>query len=171
MIRFTATVQKFGSQGEKSGWTHMIIPAATAALIKKDNKRTFRVKGKLDDHPISGVALLPMGGGDFVLPLNAAMRKATGKRAGSIIALTLEEDKASPTPSAAFLSCLADDPEAKEAFDALPPGHRNYFIKWIGEAKTANTEAARIAHALHALSHKIDFGAMLRSIKKERAGR
>jgi len=170
MIRFRATIQKFGKQAEKSGWTHVIIPAAIAGKLKQDYKRSFRVRGKLDAHPVQGVALLPMGGGDFVLPLNAAMRKATGKGPGSTLALELEEDTAQPQPSPAFLECLEDDPAAGAWFFSLPRGHQNYFIKWIGAAKTAGTEAARIAQALNALSLKMDFGSMLRAIRKERSG-
>ena len=33
-----------------------------------------------------------MGGGKFIMPLNAAMRKATGKKAGAMLKVQLEAD-------------------------------------------------------------------------------
>ena len=48
--------------------------------LKSNNKKSFRVKGLLDKHTIKQVAVMPMGDGTFILPLNADIRKATGKK-------------------------------------------------------------------------------------------
>ncbi|MEJ0102256.1 MAG: DUF1905 domain-containing protein [Bacteroidota bacterium] len=71
MVQYTATILQFAEQGEKTGWTYIEIPADIAQKLKPGNKKSFRVKGKLDNHPIKKVALLPMGGGRFIMPLNA----------------------------------------------------------------------------------------------------
>jgi len=63
MIDFTTTILQFGQQGEKTGWHYIEIPADIAQQLKPGNKKSFRVKGKLDHFSFSGVALLPMGGG------------------------------------------------------------------------------------------------------------
>lgn len=75
-ITFNTVLQKFASEGEKTGWTYILITEAMAQLLKPQNRKSFRVKGKIDGHKIEGVALIPTGGGSFVLPVNAAMRKA-----------------------------------------------------------------------------------------------
>lgn len=80
MVNFVTSILKFDQQGEKSGWTYITIPAKIAEQLQPGNKKSFRVKGKLDDHAINGVALLPMGGGDFIMALNADLRKAIGKK-------------------------------------------------------------------------------------------
>ncbi|HYJ64643.1 MAG TPA: DUF1905 domain-containing protein [Parafilimonas sp.] len=85
MVKFTTTILKFNEQGEKTGWTYIEIPADIAQQIKPNNKKSFRVKGKLDNYAIKSIALLPMGNGNFIMPLNAAMRKATGKRKGAML--------------------------------------------------------------------------------------
>jgi len=92
MVVFNTTILKFKEQGEKTGWTYIVIPADVARKIKPGTKKSFRVKGKLDDYPIRQVALLPMGGGEFILPLNAGMRKGIGKRHGAMLRVALEED-------------------------------------------------------------------------------
>ena len=83
MVLFSTTIHKFDKQGEKTGWTYLEIPADIAQQLVPGNKKSFRVKGKLDNHSIKGVALLPMGGGTFIMPLNSAMRKGIGKRQGA----------------------------------------------------------------------------------------
>ena len=71
MITFNATIKKFGHQGEKTGWTYIEIPEAIAQQLMPDNKKSFRVKGKLDEYTFEGRSLVPTGGGDFILALNA----------------------------------------------------------------------------------------------------
>ena len=92
MVRFSATISKFGSQGEKTGWNYIVVPASATKKLNPGVKRSYRVKGKLDDYAIEKVALVPMGGGDFILAINAAIRKATGKRFGATLKVQLELD-------------------------------------------------------------------------------
>ena len=168
MVQFTAIIKKFSEQGEKTGWTHIIIPVDIAQQLIPGNKKSFRVKGKLDDFPIAGIALMPMGGGDFVMPLNATIRKGIHKKAGAMITAKLEVDKKEIKPPAEFVECLKDEPVAHEHFFSLAKSHQLYFTRWINSAKTEPTKTKRIAQAVNALSKKFDFGTMIRSIKKEK---
>lgn len=168
MIRFNTTILKFDQQGEKTGWTYILIPAKTAQKLKPGNKKSFRVKGLLDELPISGVSLIPMGAGDFIMAINAAMRKGTGKRKGDQLKVQLEEDKKQPEMSEELMLCLEEEPAALQQFNSLAGSHRNYFSKWIDSAKTVPTRARRIALAIEALLAKKDFGQMLRDDKKKR---
>jgi hypothetical protein len=166
MVRFNATIKKFDSQGEKTGWTYIEISAAIAKKLNPNNKKGFRVKGKLDDYEFSMIALLPMGGGDFIMALNAAMRKAIKKQKGAIVQVKMEVDLNEIKPPEELIQCLQDEPEALEYFNSLAKGHQNYFTNWINSAKTDPTKAKRIASTLNALSKKWDFGQMIRAMKK-----
>jgi hypothetical protein len=167
MIRFTTVIKKFNNQGEKTGWTYIEIPAAIAVKLKPDNKRSFRVKGSLDNYPFEGIALLPMGNGNFILALNAAIRKKIRKQKGASITVNIEADNAPVKLNAALMECLAEEPESLSFFNQLTPGHRKYFSNWIESAKTDVTKTKRIAQTLNALSNRQHYGEMLRSLKRE----
>jgi Domain of unknown function (DUF1905)/Bacteriocin-protection, YdeI or OmpD-Associated len=168
MIKFSTTILKFDQQGEKTGWTYIAIPVKIAQQLKPGNKKSFRVKGKLDDFYIEKVALVPMGGGDFIMAINAAMRKGMGKRKGATIKVSIEADGAPILVPAELLECMADEPDALQYFNNLPQGHRNYFTKWIETAKTDTTKAKRIALVIKTMIRKMDFGAMLREERENR---
>jgi len=162
MITFTATIKKFGKQGEKTGWTYIEISAGQAEKLLPGVLTSFRVKGILDALTIHQMAIIPMGGGDFILPLNAAMRKALGKRAGSTLQVRMEADQSAFAMSADFIACLADAPEAQAFFNTLPGSHQRYFSKWIDSAKTETTKAKRITSAIKALSLRKGYAEMIR---------
>ncbi len=166
MVKFTVPILKFGEKGEKTGWTYITISAELAVQILPDNKKSFRVKGKLDDHNIKGVALLPMGEGIFIMALNADLRKAIGKKKGEVLNVHLTLDKVAYKVNKSLLQCLADEPEALNYFQSLPGAHQNYFSKWIESAKTAPTKTKRITKTVNALIKKIGFAEMLRSAKE-----
>ena len=168
MVHFTTTILQFGKQGEKTGWHYIEIPAAIAQKIKPGNKKTFRVKGKLDDYQIRRIALLPVGEGSFIMALNAEIRKAIRKRKGASVQVKLEQDGTPPSPPADFIECLKDEPPAIKYFSGLAKSHQNYFCNWINSAKTEPTKAKRIAQSITALSRRQGFGEMLRSLKKEK---
>jgi hypothetical protein len=168
MVKFTTTILKFDENGDKTGWTYIEIPEKISEQIKPGFRRSFRVKGKLDNYPISQVAILPIKGGGFLLPINADMRKGTGKRKGARLVVQLAEDKKEIPLSADLLACLEDEPMAKKYWDSIPPSHRSYYSKWIESAKTIETKTKRIAQAVIALSKTKSYGEMLREQKKDR---
>ncbi len=151
--------------GEKTGWTYIEVPAAIAGQLKPAFKKSFKVKGQLDGHPIIQVSLLPMGDGNFIMPLNAAIRKGIGKRKGAMVNVQLQEDKRIYQLNKALMDCLADEPVALEFFRSKPPSFQAYYSKWVESAKTEETRAKRIAMAVSSLAKKIEFGEMLRQQK------
>jgi hypothetical protein len=168
MVKFSTAILKFDKQGEKTGWTYITIPAKIAQQLKPGNKKSFRVKGTLDDFKIDKVALLPMGEGDFIMALNAGMRKGIKKQKGATVKVQLTVDAAPILPPSELIECMADEPEALKYFNSLPQGHRNYFTKWIDSAKTDITKAKRIALVIKTMVRKMDFGTMLREEREER---
>jgi len=162
MVQFTAVILQFAEQGEKTGWSYVSIPAEIAAQLKPGHKKSFRVKGKLDNYPIRQQALIPMGGGEFILPLKSSLRKAIHKNKGAMLKLCLEEDKKIPELNAELLECLADSPKADERFKSLPRSHQMYYSKWIESAKTIQTRAKRIVLTIAAMEKNLSYGEMLR---------
>lgn len=163
MITFNATLLKFDKQGEKTGWTYIQVPAEIAQQIKPGIKKSFRVKGNLDAFAFRQVSLLPMGEGNFILAINAAMRKGIGKTKGAVVKVQMAEDTVQYQVNRELLECLADEPEALQRFTAMPASHQHYYSKWIESAKTTATRSKRIAIAVSGLAAKLDFGEMLRS--------
>ena len=165
MVQYTTEILRFKQQGEKTGWSYIEVPAHIAKKIKPGCKVSFRVKGKLDNYPVKQLALLTMGGGDFIIPINDTIRKATRKRNGNTLNVQLEEDKSEFLFNAEFMACLEDEPEALAFYKTLRKGHQNYFSKWVESAKTEPTKAKRIAQAVRALSQGQHFGIMVRALK------
>jgi hypothetical protein len=170
MLQFTTTILQFEEMGEKTGWCYIEIPAATAQRLYPGNKKSFRVKGFIDQYAFEAASLLPMGGGDFILPVNATIRKAIKKQRGASVKVKMERDD-NPEPVKmipALQECLEDEPVALANFTKLPRSHRNYFIKWIESAKTEPTRTKRIALTVNAMARGMDFGAMMRSQRDDR---
>lgn len=162
MITYQTVLQKFGEKGEKTGWTYAEIPTVIAQEIKPNTKVGFRVKGTIDTFPVKLVALIPMGEGDFILPINAQVRKGIRKEEGAMVTLNLEEDTDELPQSEALLICLEDEPKALEAFLKMPKGYQNYYVKWIESAKSIETKTKRINMTLHGLVMGMNYGEMMR---------
>ena len=167
MVHFTTIIKQFDKQGEKTGWTYIDVPSEIAEKLMPGNRKGFRVKGKLDDFPIKGIALIPMGGGHFILTLNADLRKGIRKKKGAMLKVKLQADPEGYKLNEDFMACLSDEPSAKKFFATLSGSHRNYFSKWIDAAKTEPTKTKRIAMAVNALSKKWGYPEMIRNSKKD----
>ncbi len=165
---FTATIKRFDDKGEKTGWSYIEVPAAIANEMKPGHKKSFMVKGKLDEYNFDGLSLLPMGKGNFILALNATIRKAIRKQKGAKVDVQMESDDVPYQLNNDLVQCLADDPKATAVFSKLPTSHKNYYSKWVDSAKTEPTKAKRIALVLRGLADGIDFGAMLRRERDEK---
>jgi hypothetical protein len=163
MVRFKTKILQFQQMGEKTGWSYIRIPAKIAEQLKPGNKKSFRVKGKLDDLAISGMALLPMGEGDFILALKAAIRKSLRKQKGDSLDVQLEVDKKEIAPPKELIDCLADEPEAQQVFRSLPKSHQNWYGNWVKAAKTESTRTRRIAQIVDAMVKRMSFSEMLRA--------
>ena len=166
MIKFKTTILKFDKQGEKTGWTYIEISAAQAKKLNSGVKVSYRVKGKFDQYKFEKVAVIPMGEGSFIIPLKGEIRKAIGKKLGDKLSVELEVDNRQLEPSADFMACLKEDPDAMKFFKSMPGSHQRYFSKWIDDAKTIPTKTKRIAMALTAFSKKQRFNEMMRANRK-----
>lgn len=169
MVTFDAIILQFGEMGEKTGWQYVNVPADIAQELKPGNKKSFRIRGMLDALPVAGIALMPMGDGDFILVLKAVLRKALHKSKGAMLKVSIEEDTDFKIEMPDDLKeCLEFEEGAMETFNAMPGSHRNYFIKWINDAKTEETRAKRIVNTINAMLRKWSYNQMIREMKKER---
>jgi hypothetical protein len=165
MIRYITTILKFNKKGEKSGWTYIEISESQAQKLKPNTKVSFRVRGTLDQFVFEKVALLPMGDGMFIMPVNAAMRKSLGKKEGDKIKVVMDIDERKLALSSDLMKCLKEEPDSLAYFKSLPMSHQNYYSKWIESAKTTATKSKRIVMALTAFSKKQGFSEMIRENK------
>lgn len=170
MIDFSAEILKSAQKGAMMGWSYVEVPKAIAQQMKPDYKQVYRVRGEIDGQSFAGLALTPVGEGDYILPINGRMRKLLKKGTGDILFLSLQEDKdfKIEMPEDLELCLLDDEADLMVRFMALPKSHRNYFIKHINDAKTEPTRTKRIAMTVEAMVLELDFGAMIRLEKSRR---
>jgi hypothetical protein len=91
--------------------------------------------------------------GRFLIPLSAENRTAAGVAAGQEVDVDLEPD-AGPrevqVPDDLAEAIAADEP-ARTAFRGLSFTHRKEWVRWVEEAKKAETRAARITRTVESL--------------------
>ncbi len=166
MIVFKAEMERFAEKGEKSGWTYVFVPQVIANEIKPDCRKSFRVKGRLDGVEIVGMSLIPMGEGNFIMALNAELRKKLKKQLGAVLDIQLEEDTGFTIGIPDDLQmCLEDEPHLLKNFLKQPKSHQNWYINWLNTAKTEATRTKRIVKIINAMDKDWDFGTMMREGK------
>ena len=169
MITFEVLIEKFEDKGEKTGWTYIYIPESLALQIKVGTRTSDRVKGFFDNTPVSGLAMVPMGEGDYIVALKGELRRKLRKKAGDMLLVSLEEHADFTIDMPADLEeCLGDQPHLLDNFLKQPRSHQHYYFNWINSAKTDPTRAKRIAMTVNAMERGYDFGQMLREEKKNR---
>jgi Domain of unknown function (DUF1905)/Bacteriocin-protection, YdeI or OmpD-Associated len=166
MISFSATLEKFGMQGEKTGWIYIPVSAETASEIKPNNKKSFKVKGKIDELTINAVELTAMVEGFFIIPVNTAMRKQMNKSHLDSVYVQLEEDDDLNKLSSELLIAIEAAPEAAAYFNALPPSHKIAYSTWVNAAKSEPVIAKRIAATLKACTLKMSYSDMMKANKE-----
>lgn len=92
-------------------------------------------------------------GGRFLVPLSAENRAAAGVAAGDEVDVGIALDIAprEVTVPADLADALAQDDDAREFFDSLAYTHRKEWVRWIEEAKKAETRNARVSKAVESL--------------------
>jgi len=94
--------------------------------------------------------------GEFLLGLNRAVRQEAGVEAGDTVDVKLELDTAPREVEIpeALAHALAEDSEARAAFDRLAYTHRKEYASWVAEAKREETRKRRVAQALERLRQR-----------------
>jgi hypothetical protein len=91
--------------------------------------------------------------GEFLVGLNRAVRREAGVEAGDTVDVELALDTAPREVEVpeALSNALAQDSEARAAFDRLAYTHRKEYARWIDEAKRDETRERRVTQALEML--------------------
>lgn len=166
MVYLKVEIEKYESNGEKTGWSYAFIPQEISNQIKANERRSFRVKGFIDEIGVNGLSLIPVKEDGFILALNQTLRKGLKKEVGATIELKLvfDADFKIEMPEDLEL-CLTQEEGLLSIFLAQPKSHRNYFINWLNSAKTETTRTKRLVMIVDAMAKKQDFGLMIRSSK------
>jgi hypothetical protein len=92
-------------------------------------------------------------GGRFLVPLSAENRTAAGVAAGDEVDVGIEPDTAPREVEvpADLADALAHDDAARVTFDGLSFTHRKEWVRWVEEAKKAETRATRLAKTVESL--------------------
>jgi len=104
----------------------------------------LRISGEINDHPMAG-AWQPSRG-RWYLMLSKPLLRATGLEIGMFaeVRFRLEPQDEVEMP-ASLVRALSQDPVAKARFDTLTPGKQRALSHRVLSAKTAPTEARRVA--------------------------
>jgi hypothetical protein len=92
-------------------------------------------------------------GGRFLVGLSAENRTAAGVAAGDLVDVDIEPDTAPREVDvpADLAEALARDDAARATFDGLSFTHRKEWVRWVEEAKKAETRATRPAKTVESL--------------------
>lgn len=145
-------LEKFPGKG---GWTFARIGG-----ISKNKNAKFgyvKVKGTIDDFPISKYHLMPMKDGNLFLPVKSEIRKKINKEEGDYIHVTLYPDNEPQEIPDEMLLCLKEEPGALNFFDSLSESEKRYYIQWIYSAKKEETKINRMAKSITRLLNKEKF--------------
>jgi hypothetical protein len=143
-MRFRATVELGGKTA-----TGIEVPEDVVAALGSGSRPPVTVS--LGGHTYrTTVARM---GGRFLVPLSADNRTAAGVAAGDQVDVDIEADTGprEVTVPGDLTAALAQDRAARATFDALSYTHRKEWVRWIEEAKRAETRASRLAKTVESL--------------------
>ncbi len=92
-------------------------------------------------------------GGRFLIPLSAENRTGAGVAAGEQVDvdIALDSGPREVAVPADLTAALAQDEGARAHFDELSYTHRKEWVRWIEEAKKAETRATRLTKTVESL--------------------
>jgi Bacteriocin-protection, YdeI or OmpD-Associated/Domain of unknown function (DUF1905) len=144
--RFEAELRASG----RGGGTLLDVPENISEALAQRGRVPVRVS-------VNGVvfrgSLMPTGGGQHVLGVTKAQLAEAGVARGDRVHVELERDSEPRVvePPADLAAALAEIPEAEAAFAGLSYTHRREYVRWIEEAKRAETRARRLGKAIERL--------------------
>lgn len=144
-MRFRTTVH--GAPGRSA--TGLPIPPEVVEALGGGKRPAVRIS--LNGYTYA--TTLGSMGGQVLAPLSAEHRTAAGVAAGEEHDVDIELDAAPRTVDVPedLAAALAGEPAARATFEKLAPSHRKEYVRWITEAKKAETRATRVARAVDAL--------------------
>lgn len=146
-MEFDAVVQATSRGG---GGALVPLPANAAEVF--GTRARFPVRVTFNGVPYQG-STMPTGDGTFCVGLTKAIRADAGADIGQLVHVVLERDEAERT-----VDVPKDLAEALQAaglmtrFEEMAYTHRKEYVRWVMEAKRAETRTARVAKAVSMIS-------------------
>jgi hypothetical protein len=141
-MRFHTTVRLGGKTA-----TGMVVPDDVIAAL--DSGRQPSVRITIGGHAYR--TTVASRGGQFLLPLSAENREAAGVAAGDEVDVELDTAPREVTVPDDLAEALGADSVAQQFFDGLSYTHRKEWVRWVEDAKKAETRQARIAKTVDGL--------------------
>ena len=140
--------------------TATLVPRGPAAAVVLDEEQVEAVGEGAKRFPVVATVngytwrtTVTRMRGEFLLGLNRAVREGAGVEPGDTVEVNVELDTAAREVEVprALANALAEDSQARVAFDRLAYTHRKEYARWIDEAKRDETRERRLAQALEML--------------------
>jgi bacteriocin resistance YdeI/OmpD-like protein/uncharacterized protein DUF1905 len=143
-MKFRATVELGGKTA-----TGIEVPEDVVAALGSGNRPPVTVTVGGHTYRTTVVRM----GGRFLVPLSAENRTAAGVAAGDQVDVDIEPDSGprEVTVPDDLAAALAQDETARAHFGGLSYTHRKEWVRWVEEAKKAETRAARLAKTVESL--------------------
>ena len=143
-MRFRATVELGGTTA-----TGIEVPQDVVAALGSGNRPpvTVTIGGHTYRTTVARMS------GQFLIPLSAENRTAAGVAAGDQVDVDIAMDSGprEVTVPGDLAAALERDDTARATFDGLSYTHRKEWVRWIEEAKKAETRATRLAKTVESL--------------------
>jgi bifunctional DNA-binding transcriptional regulator/antitoxin component of YhaV-PrlF toxin-antitoxin module len=112
-------------------------------------KKRVKVKATIDGVPYRG-SLVRMGGPCHILGVLKEIREKLGKGPGDDVLVTVEEDTEPRVVDVPpdLKEALGKCPKAEAFLQLLSYTHQREYVRWVEEAKRAETRRDRIARAV-----------------------
>jgi Bacteriocin-protection, YdeI or OmpD-Associated/Domain of unknown function (DUF1905) len=143
-MRFRTTVELGGKTA-----TGLVVPDDVVAALGGGSRPPVRITVGTHTYWTTIAAR----GGRFLVPLSAENRQAAGVAAGDEVDVTIALDTAPRRVAVPddLAAALAGEPTTRRFFEGLSFTHRKEWVRWVTEAKRAETRTQRIARTLDAL--------------------
>jgi hypothetical protein len=124
----------------------VVLPVAAATVF--GTRARVPVRATFNGIPYQGSAM-PMGEGIFGLGITKAIRAAAGVDLGDSVHVVVERDGEErsvdvPDDLAGALRIAG----LEDGFAAMALTHRREYVRWVTEAKRADTRASRVSKAI-----------------------
>jgi hypothetical protein len=112
-------------------------------------RKRVKVKAVIGGEPYRG-SLVRMGGPEHVLGILKEIREKTGKSFGDEVEVSVEEDTEERVVAVPpdLKQALKTSPAAAAFYKRLAYSHQKEYVRWIEEAKRAETRRVRIDKAV-----------------------
>lgn len=143
-IHFTVIIQQHGHMNA----AYVEFPFSVQEVFGR--KGQVKIRAVFDGHTEYRGSLSRMKSDHHLLGLTQEIRKQLGKTFGDEVSVSITEDTEERTVSIVedIASVLNENPKAKALFEAMSYTHRKEYIRWIGEAKKAETRERRMLNMI-----------------------